>query len=190
MTIVRAAGSVTFPSRFTLVGAMNPCPCGYRGDGRTRCRCRDAEVRSYLARLSGPLLDRIDLQIEVGRVATDDLLAEAPAPDGESARVRSRVIAARERAAHRFGGEAGVFANAQLGPRLVRRHCLVRGAGRALLRAAAERLALTARSLDRVLKVARTIADLDGGSPEIEERHLAEALQYRGLERTWPRPEE
>jgi len=156
-----------------------------------RCRCRDHEVRAYLSRLSGPLLDRIDLQVEVGRVATDELLMDSPLPSGggESARVRSRVIAARERAVGRFAAESGVFANAQLGPRLVRHYCALRGATHALLREAAERLALTARSVHRVLKVSRTIADLDG-APEIGERHLAEVLQYRGLDRAWPRPEE
>jgi magnesium chelatase family protein len=135
-----------------------------------------------LSRLSGPLIDRIDLQIDVGRVATDELLADPPVTASESERVRSRVVAARARATERLSDEHGVFANAQLGPRLVRRHCLLRGSTRTLLRAAAERLALTARSIHRVLKVSRTIADLDG-APEIEERHLGEALQYRGLER-------
>jgi len=141
---------------------------------------------SYLGRLSGPLLDRIDLQIDVGRVAPDDLLGDvATLPAGESARVRARVIAARERAMRRVAGESGVFANAQLGSALVRRHCVVRGATLRLLSTAAHKLALTARSLDRTLKVARTIADLDA-APEINERHLAEALQYRGLERVRP----
>ncbi len=186
VTIVRVAGAVTFPARFTLVGASNPCPCGYRGDGRVPCRCGDGEVRAYLNRLSGPLLDRIDLQVEVGRVSPDDLLSDASsARAGESARVRARVLGARERAGRRFAGEEGVFANAQLGSALVRRHCIVRGATLRLLTTAAHKLALTARSLDRVLKVARTIADLDA-TPEIAERHLAEALQYRGLERAWP----
>jgi magnesium chelatase family protein len=143
-----------------------------------------------LNRLSGPLLDRIDLQIDVGRVAPDDLLGDvATLPAGESARVRARVIAARERAMRRLAGETGIFANAQLGAALVRRHCVVRGATLRLLSAAAHKLALTARSLDRTLKVARTIADLDA-APEIGDRHLAEALQYRGLERAWPQPEE
>jgi magnesium chelatase family protein len=134
-------------------------------------------------------MDRIDLQVEVGRVSSGDLLAEGAGPAGESARMRERVIAARERAAHRLAGEPEVFANAQLGPRLVRRYCDLRGPTRTLLHQAAERLSLTARSIHRVLKVSRTIADLDA-SVEIGERHLAEALQYRGLDRAWPRPEE
>lgn len=146
-------------------------------------------MRGYLSRLSGPLLDRIDLQVEVGRVSAHDLL-DGPFPlEGESVRVRGRVIASRERAAHRFVAESGVFANAQLGPRLVRRYCELHGTARALLRAAAEQLSLTARSIHRVLKVSRTIADLDQ-TQEIGERHLAEALQYRGLDRAWPRPGE
>jgi magnesium chelatase family protein len=122
-------------------------------------------------------------------VATDDLLGDVSPAESESARVRSRVVAARERGARRFAAEPGVFANGQLGPRLVRRHCALRSAVQSLLHEAAERLALTARSIHRVLKVARTIADLDG-VPDIQERHLAEALQYRGLERAWPRPED
>ncbi len=182
ITLVRAAGAVTYPARFALVAGANPCACGFLGDDRVACRCREHEVRAYLSRLSGPLLDRIDLQVEVGRVATDDLLADSAASTGESQRVRSRVIAARERATERLVDEPGIFANAQLGPRLVRRHCVTRGATHALLRAAGEQLGLTARSIHRVLKVSRTIADLDG-APEIEERHLGEALQYRGLER-------
>jgi magnesium chelatase family protein len=139
--------------------------------------------------LSGPLLGRIDLQVDVGRVATDDLLGDVSPAESESARVRTRVLAARERGARRFSAEPRVFANGQLGPRLVRRHCVLRGAVQSLLHEAAERLALTARSIHRVLKMARTIADLDG-VPDIQERHLAEALQYRGLDRAWPRPEE
>jgi magnesium chelatase family protein len=137
-----------------------------------------------LSRLSGPLIDRIDLQVDVGRVATDELLADHPVPPSESERVRSRVVAARARATERLSEESGVFANAQLGPRLVRRHCVLKRATRALLRGAGERLALTARSIHRMLKVSRTIADLDGAT-EIEERHLSEALQYRSLERAW-----
>jgi magnesium chelatase family protein len=146
-------------------------------------------VRAYLNRLSGPLLDRIDLQIDVGRVSPNDLLADVPGgAAGESARVRALVIAARERAMHRLADEEGIFANAQLGAALVRRHCIVRGATLRLLSTAAQKLALTARSLDRTLKVARTIADLDAAA-EIGERHLAEALHYRGLDRAWPRLE-
>ncbi len=189
VTIVRVAGAVTFPARFTLVAASNPCMCGWRGDPRVPCRCSDQAVLSYLGRLSGPLLDRIDLHIDVGRVEPDHLLAGA-APGGEwtSAAVRSRVLAARRRAAERFAGTTGVYANADLGPALVRTHCVVRGPALSLLRLAAEKLALTARSLDRTLKVARTIADL-AGVGEIGEDHLAEALQYRGLERMKPTAE-
>lgn len=184
ITIVRAAGAVTYPAQFSLVAGSNPCACGYLGDGRVACRCREHEIRAYLSRLSGPLIDRIDLQVDVGRVATDELLADHPVPPSESERVRSRVVAARARATERLSEESGVFANAQLGPRLVRRHCVLKRATRALLRGAGERLALTARSIHRMLKVSRTIADLDGAT-EIEERHLSEALQYRSLERAW-----
>ncbi len=122
-------------------------------------------------------------------MATDDLLADRPPAENESARVRARVVAARERAAERFAEEPGVFANAQLGARQVRRHCRLSGSTRALLRTAAERLGLTARALDRVRKVARTIADLEG-APEITDTHLAEALQYRGVDREWKQQQE
>ena len=170
------------PGAPTRKKATQGCVCGFLGDSSIACRCREHEVRAYLSRLSGPMLDRIDLQVDVGRVATDELLADQPLPAGESERVRTRVIAARARALARLGDASGVFANAQLDIRLLRRHCALRGSTRTLLRAAAERLALTARSIHRVLKVARTIADLDCAA-EIEERHLSEALQYRSLER-------
>ena len=170
--------------------ATQGCMCGWRGDPRVPCRCSDQAVLSYLGRLSGPLLDRIDLHIDVGRVEPDHLLAGAAPAVGEwtSGAVRSRVVAARRRAQGRLAGTPGVYANADLGPALVRTHCVVRGSGLRLLRLAAEKLALTARSLDRTLKVARTIADL-AGAGEIGEEHLAEALQYRGLERVRPRAE-
>ncbi len=183
VTIVRVAGAVTFPARFTLIAASNPCACGYLGDPRVACRCSEAAVASYMGRLSGPLLDRIDLRVDVGRVEPGEFLAAQPRSGvWGTAAVRQRVAEARRRAAVRLRAEPGVFANAQLGPALVRRHCVVRGATFRLMSAAAEKLALTARSLDRTLKVARTIADLEGAR-DIGEDHLAEALQYRGLER-------
>jgi magnesium chelatase family protein len=141
-------------------------------------------VRAYLSRLSGPLLDRIDLRVEMGRVAAADLLAAPPEVRRESPAVRERVVAARAIAAHRLAREPGAFANADLTPRTVRRYCAVRGGVRRLLESAALKLGLTARAIDRVLKVSRTIADLDS-APEIGEPHLAEALQYRGLGQAW-----
>ncbi|MGQ0551163.1 MAG: YifB family Mg chelatase-like AAA ATPase [Armatimonadota bacterium] len=180
VVIARAHGAVRFPSRFALVGAMNPCPCGYRGDPRRPCICTPGQVQRYLARLSGPLLDRIDLHVEVPRPPTDALLLGGP---GEpSAVVRARVIAARDRAAHRaLHNPPPVPAR---GPRNVGP---IDDHGLALLRAAAERLGLGARATDRVLRVARAIADLDG-AVAMAPRHIAEALQYRVLDRRSLRP--
>lgn len=176
VVIARAHGTVRFPARFSLVTAMNPCPCGYRGDPRRECTCTPAQVQRYLARLSGPLLDRIDLHVEVPRPPTRDVL-EGP-PGETSARVRSRVMAARARAASRCASRTGAsgapFGAGPLDPQVV-----------AFLRVAADRLLLGARATGRVLRVARTIADLDGAD-EIHTQHVAEALQYRALDRRAP----
>jgi magnesium chelatase family protein len=177
ITISRAARTVVFPARFVMVAAMNPCPCGYRGDPKRACRCTPQQVAKYRGRLSGPLLDRIDLIAEVQPVAIGDLTGEA---SGEpSAPVRARVLAARERQLAR-PGRAGRL-NSQLQGRTFERACALEDVGRALLERSAERLHLTARGFHRVLKVARTIADL-AGVGEIAPSHLAEALQYRMVE--------
>ena len=177
ITISRAARTAAFPARFVMVAAMNPCPCGYRGDPKRACRCTPQQVTRYRGRLSGPLLDRIDLIVEVQPVAIVDLTGEA---SGEpSASVRARVLAARERQLMR-PGRAGRL-NAHLQGRAFDRACALNDAGRALLERSAERLHLTARGFHRVLKVARTIADL-AGVGEIAPSHLAEALQYRMVE--------
>jgi magnesium chelatase family protein len=174
-TIARAARTATFPARFTLVAAMNPCPCGYLGDPVRACRCTPAEVERYRGRLSGPLRDRIDLVLEVAAVPAALLVGDGA---GESsAAVRERVVAARGRQEARRA-ESGVRVNASLQGRAVWRHCRPEPAGRRLLERAGERLGLSARAYHRVLKVARTIADLENG--EIPgEAHVAEALQYR-----------
>jgi magnesium chelatase family protein len=179
VTIARAAGSLTFPARVQLVAASNPCPCGFLGDPRRECRCTPPEVHRYRGRLSGPLLDRIDLQIEVPPVPYRDL---ARSEGGEpSAAVAVRVAAARDQQARRLAG-SGRRTNSELLPREVRRWCSPDREGHRLLELAVSRLALSARAVDRVLKVARTIADLEGAEAVLA-RHVAEAIAYRSLDR-------
>ena len=162
---------------------MNPCPCGYLGDSRRACRCPPTRVRQYRARLSGPLLDRLDLHIEVPRVSLDAIAGDK---DGEStASVRARVIAAREIQRQRFAAAEGIHCNAQMGLRMLKQHAMPDARGRALLRMAAERLGLSGRAYHRILRVARTIADLDGGAA-VGEKHIAEAVGYRVLDRASP----
>jgi magnesium chelatase family protein len=177
VTISRAHGTTTFPSNFMLVAAMNPCPCGFYGDPTKECTCSESTVSRYQKRISGPLLDRIDIFVEVPRVEYEKLAAETA---GEpSATVRARVQGVRQRQAARFDG--GRFTcNAEMTPTEVREYCQSRLAepARALLRLAMNQLGLSARAFHRVLKLARTIADL-AGSEEIGPPHLAEAVQYR-----------
>nr|WP_272494243.1 YifB family Mg chelatase-like AAA ATPase [Stenotrophomonas mori] len=176
VTISRAARSAVFPARFQLVAAMNPCPCGWAGDRSGRCRCPGDAIARYRARLSGPLLDRIDLHLLVPRLPPADLHGQA-ATGETSATVRARVTQARERQLQRAG-----LPNAWLDPGGTLRDCVLAAAERALLDQAMERLQLSARSMHRILRVARTIADLAGGGP-IERPHLAEAIGYRQLDR-------
>jgi len=179
VTISRAATSLTYPATFMLVAAMNPCPCGYLGDPQHPCSCLPLAVQRYRSRLSGPLLDRIDLHVEVPRVPHRDL---ADPRDAESsAAVRARVETARARQRERLA-PFGLHANARMQSRHLRRFCAVDGAGQRLLEAVTDRLGLSARTYTRVLKVARTIADL-AGIEQIREEHLAEAIQYRSLDR-------
>ncbi len=180
VTVSRAAARLTFPARVTLVAAMNPCPCGHLGDPARACRCPEPLIERYLARLSGPLLDRIDLHLRVPAVPYLELLA--PADAESSAAIRLRVEEARSRQRHRFRGRSGVHANAHMSARDVRRHCTIDPSGEIVLRGAVERLGLSARACHRVLKVARTIADL-GGADRVEPSHLREAIQYRALDR-------
>ena len=179
VTISRAQGTVTFPANFMLIGAMNPCPCGYFSDPTRECTCSPSTIARYQKRISGPLLDRIDIHIEVPRLEYEKLTDRR---DGErSAAVRGRVQAARERQAQRFAGTARVTCNAEMGPAEVRAYCAVEPAAQPVLRAATQRLQLSARGFHRVLKLARTIADL-AGAETIGAAHLAEALQYRAQE--------
>jgi magnesium chelatase family protein len=175
VTISRRLMSLTFPARIMLVAAMNPCPCGYLGDRERDCTCPAHRVRQYGSRLSGPLLDRIDLRLEVPRVSPRDRRSGA---HGEpSAQVRARVAKARERQLARLAG-TGAYANAHMSARHLRRLCTLDADATALLDRAYERLRLSARACDRVIKVAQTIADLEA-APTITSAHVAESLSYR-----------
>ena len=169
--ISRVAGTVRYPARFQLVCAMNPCKCGWYGHPSGKCTCSEQSIRRYLSRLSGPLLDRIDLQVEVPALNFEELRQETPSEPSEA--IRARVEAAR-----RLQLERGVDCNAHLAGQALRDTCALDGAGAALMKTAYNSMALSARSYDRILRVARTIADLDG-SPGIQAPHLAEAIQYR-----------
>jgi magnesium chelatase family protein len=181
VTVSRACGTLDFPARFQLVAAMNPCPCGWAGDPSGRCRCSGETVLRYRARLSGPLLDRIDLQVPVPRLAPHEMRGDAAR--GESSDVvRLRVVAARERQLARSGKT-----NAALGQAETERHCNLRDRDHALLERAMAALQLSARATQRILRVARTIADLEGET-SIATAHLTEAIGYRQLDRDELRP--
>ncbi|HUP45163.1 MAG TPA: YifB family Mg chelatase-like AAA ATPase [Thermoanaerobaculia bacterium] len=181
VTISRAARTLTYPSRFTLAAALNPCPCGFFNDGRRECTCTPQQIVRYLAKVSGPLLDRIDLQVEVPALTSDEVTGTGA---GESsAAIRERVEGARALQRERFR-RTHVRANGEMTTRLMRRHCELDAASRALLRAAIDRLGLSARAHDRILKVARTIADL-AGEEMIGTAQIAEAVQYRALDRAY-----
>ena len=182
ITISRAQTTVTYPARFMLVSSMNPCPCGYLNDPNQECVCSPAQVQRYLAKISGPLMDRIDLHVEVAPVAFDKLTATTPSESSVS--IRRRVVDAREKQARRFASTPSVHCNAQMGARLVRTTCTLGDAGKRLLKMATDRLGLSARAYTRILKVARTVADLEA-SPDIHPEHVSEAIQYRSLDRDW-----
>jgi magnesium chelatase family protein len=174
IVISRAARQSTFPAQFQLVAAMNPCPCGYVGDPRQRCHCTPDQILRYRSRISGPLLDRIDICVEVPQVPMSDLGGERRGNDEDSATVRARVLGARRQSLMRAGRP-----NAEISTRELERDCALGPAERRWFEAALEKLGLSARAYHRVLRVARTIADLDGGTALLDRVHLAEALQYR-----------
>lgn len=180
ITVSRARLTVEYPANFMLVASMNPCPCGYYNHPERDCVCAPAQVQRYLSRISGPLLDRIDLHVEVTPVPFEEL---AGYHDGESSEdIRDRVIEARERQTHRFKDMPGIYSNAMMEPQMVRKVCQIDKQGEMLLKIAMKKLDLSARAFDRILKVARTIADL-ANKPAILPEHLAEAIQYRSLDR-------
>lgn len=183
ITIARVKMTVEYPSNFMLVAAMNPCPCGHYNNPQHPCTCTPSMVHKYLSRISGPLLDRIDIQVEITPVPTTELQKrELAEPSSE---IRKRVLSARRRQLERFSDYPEVFCNAQMTPKMMRLFCQLDSTGSDLLRLATERLGLSARAYDRILKVSRTIADI-AGSDNILPQHLAEAIGYRNLDReTW-----
>lgn len=179
VTVSRVTAAVTYPARFMLVGSMNPCPCGYLGDPKKACRCTVREIRRYRSRLSGPLLDRIDIHVEVPPLSVSELSEQVE--EEPSLKIRERVVMARKIQQERFR-EKNIYANSQMTPRLIRRYCATSKEGMELLTKAGEKLGLSPRSYHKILKLSRTIADLDG-KERIETEHVAEALQYRVLDR-------
>ena len=180
VTISRAQMSLSYPANFILVGAMNPCPCGYSTDPNNDCTCSAMQIQKYMSRISGPLLDRIDIHIEVPAVKISELSAKSSGE--QSVNIRSRVQMARKRQTERFLQYNGIYANADMDTKMIHRFCKIDKTGQTLLHNAITKLGLSARAYDRILKVSRTIADLSGAA-EILPEHLAEAIQYRSLDR-------
>ena len=180
VSISRAKLSIDFPANFVLIAAMNPCQCGYFNHPTKECSCSAVMVQRYLNKISGPLLDRIDLHVEITPVSFNEMSEEKVSENSKA--VRERVIRAREMQTKRFKEHTGVYSNAQIGSKLLKEVCVITPVGQNLLKTAIERLNLSARAYDRILKVSRTIADLDG-SNNINPEHLAEAIQYRSLDR-------
>ena len=179
VTISRVTHAITFPARFMLVAAMNPCPCGYFGDTRRACVCSASQIHKYRSRISGPLLDRMDIHIEVPPVTIRELSLDRE--EEPSTRIRERVVNARKIQSERFKGKR-IYANSQMPTRIIKKHCRLNDSAHNLLEKAIEKFGLSPRAYHRILKVARTIADLEAVE-HIEEAHVAEALQYRVLDK-------
>jgi magnesium chelatase family protein len=182
VTISRAATSLTFPANFTLVASMNPCPCGYFGSTR-ECKCSPIQIQRYVGKISGPLMDRIDIHIDVPAVKFNELRGKGVPAGESSATIRERVLKARGRQLERFNGD-GIYSNSAMGPKHIRQFCALDAQSEELLEKAMVRQGLSARAHDRILKVARTIADLDG-SDNIQPTHISEAINYRSLDRNY-----
>ncbi|HKN81874.1 MAG TPA: YifB family Mg chelatase-like AAA ATPase [Pyrinomonadaceae bacterium] len=183
VTISRASTSLTFPASFVLAAAMNPCPCGFWNDPTRECRCSPAQIQRYVGKISGPLLDRIDIHIDVPAVKFRELRGEIAPETDSSGTIRQRVIEARERQRQRFTAEK-IFSNAAMTPRMIRAHCQIDAHSEKMLENAMRRLGLSARAYDRILKVSRTIADLEGAEA-MNSNHISEAVGYRSLDRTY-----
>ena len=181
VTVTRASGRYDFPSRFMLVCAMNPCKCGYYGHPTRKCTCSDAAREQYISRISGPMLDRIDIQIEVGSLTFEQLSDSHKSESSDS--IRRRVVEAREIMIKRYAG-TGVFANSQLTPAMIREYCVLEDDAVQVMKSAFDRLGLSARGYDRILKLSRTIADMDK-SEKIKKQHVARAVQLRSLDRKY-----
>lgn len=182
VTISRALGSMTFPANVMLVAAMNPCPCGFRGDVRRHCNCSPNQIERYLSRISGPLLDRIDIHVEVPAVPFRELQDDRTGTT--SAQMRERVLAAHEMQAKRFADDPTSSGNGKMSPRQIRKHCRLDADAESLLKSAMDEMGLSARAHDKILRVSRTIADLEQ-SDDIEAKHLSEAINYRTLDRRY-----
>ncbi|MBZ5505241.1 MAG: YifB family Mg chelatase-like AAA ATPase [Acidobacteriia bacterium] len=184
VTIARASMSLTFPARFMLAAAMNPCPCGYHGSGQRQCQCTEPMIQRYVSKISGPLMDRIDIHIDVPAVNYKELRGSDSKTES-SAQIRERVVRAREVQLNRFAaaGERN-YSNAQMSSRQIRAYCDLGSDSERMLERAMQQQGLSARAHDRILKVARTVADMEG-NPQIESQHIAEAIQYRTLDRTY-----
>ena len=180
VTISRAKHTLTFPASFMLIASMNPCPCGNYGSDK-ECLCNPYQIKKYRAKISGPLMDRIDIQIEVSALKIDEITSNSNVAVETSKQIKERVIKARNIQYKRFEGK-NIYCNAQMGPKEIKKYCTLEDEAKAMLYTAIEKLGFSARAYDRILKVARTVADLNS-SCEISAKHIAEAIRYRNLDK-------